>query len=166
MSFKGFEFHTYKIPFLRRICSTPVSHVANVMPTLPASMMKHLPSTSLTRGFESKMVVFYPSSSTLNKMGSNTFLALPYSMSLQVYHTNQCFRSYFSGILFRRPKNRSWSIDSTGLNVRVMDIEVVFQMNDGEAVGFWVVVSNGTGNSTISRCTSDLNMGIIQPAMF
>lgn len=50
------------------------------------------------------MVVYYPSSSTLNKMGSNTFLALPYSMSLQVYHTNQCLRSYFSGILFWRPK--------------------------------------------------------------
>ena len=33
--------------------------------------------------------------------------------------------------------------------MRVMDIEVVFQMNDGEAVGFWVVVSHGTGNSTI-----------------
>ena len=59
--------------------------------------------------------------------------ALPYSMFLQVHHTSQCLRLYFPAFVSETKSELHRFF--TGLNVRVMDIEVVLQMKDGEAFG-------------------------------
>ena len=91
MSFKGFEFYTYKIPFLRRICSTPVSHVAisyaNVASLDDEALAKHQSHEGFLDGCVLPLIVNVKQNGIQHFFGSSifhVFTSLSYQSMFQV----------------------------------------------------------------------------------